>query len=236
MQTMDASLAGLVRAGKITMAAAESRSSQPGGAAPARADASGCRQHRGWPPDGRRDLRLQGRRPRGRPAEGRARAATTKDAVTEELQRAGLTVMSLDEKKSGLQMELALMPKRVKAGRADGHDAPAGDDDLLGHDAPARVLRARGPGREREAARDRQRRPRGHRGRPRASPTRSPSTRRSSARSTSRWSAPARPAACSRSRSTASPTSSRRTTRCAARSRRAMAYPIVVLTLRAAAS
>ena len=29
MQTMDASLAGLVRAGKITMATAESRSSQP---------------------------------------------------------------------------------------------------------------------------------------------------------------------------------------------------------------
>jgi twitching motility protein PilT len=29
MQTMDASLAGLVRAQKITMAAAESRSSQP---------------------------------------------------------------------------------------------------------------------------------------------------------------------------------------------------------------
>ena len=29
MQTMDSSLAGLVRAGKITMATAESRSSQP---------------------------------------------------------------------------------------------------------------------------------------------------------------------------------------------------------------
>jgi twitching motility protein PilT len=29
MQTMDSSLAGLVRAGKITMAMAESRSSQP---------------------------------------------------------------------------------------------------------------------------------------------------------------------------------------------------------------
>ena len=37
MQTMDASLAGLVRAGKITMATAESRSSPAGRAAPPRA-------------------------------------------------------------------------------------------------------------------------------------------------------------------------------------------------------
>ena len=66
----------------------------------------------------------------------------------------------------------------------------------------------------------RRRGPRGHRGRPATSPTRSSATPRSSTRSTSPWSAPARPAACSRSRSSASPTSSRRTTRCAARSSR----------------
>ena len=64
------------------------------------------------------------------------------------------------------------------------------------------------------------------------SPRRSPSTRRSSRRSTSRWSAPARPAACSRRRWTGSPTSSRRTTQLRRQVKGAMAYPIVVLALR----
>src|ERR671920_1509227 len=38
-----------------------------------------------------------------------------KQSVTQELKNRGLKVMSLEEKKSGLQMELRLGPKRVKA-------------------------------------------------------------------------------------------------------------------------
>ena len=70
MQTMDASLAGLVRAGKITMATAEIALLAAGRDAPARA---GHRPvDRWWPRNGRRSLDLQGRR-RGRcPVEGRA--------------------------------------------------------------------------------------------------------------------------------------------------------------------
>ena len=98
---------------------------------------------------------LQGRR-RRRPARRRARSpAPAKDAVTEELASRGLQVMDLDEKKTGLKMELRSLPKRVKAAGADGHDPPAGDHDLLRHDAPARVLRARGAGREQASSRRR---------------------------------------------------------------------------------
>ena len=63
-------------------------------------------------------------------------------------------------------MEISFGRKKVKAAGADGHDPPAGDHDLLGHDAPADVLRPRGAGREQEAQGDARRRPRGHRVRP----------------------------------------------------------------------
>ena len=59
-------------------------------------------------------LHLQGRRRRRVcPSKGEIKGAT-KDAVTEELKARGLKVMELDEKKSGLQMEITLV-KRVKA-------------------------------------------------------------------------------------------------------------------------
>jgi type IV pilus assembly protein PilC len=50
----------------------------------------------------------------GVPSKGEVKGAD-KNAVTEELRARGLQVMELVEKKSGLQMELSLMPKRVKA-------------------------------------------------------------------------------------------------------------------------
>ena len=42
-------------------------------------------------------------------------AGVDKQAVTSELKGRGLKVMALEEKKTGLQMELRLGPKRVKA-------------------------------------------------------------------------------------------------------------------------
>ena len=166
---MDASLAGLVRAGTITMAAAETRSSPAGRAAPpGRARPTTLADAR-WPPDGRRDLHLQGRR-RRRHARRRARSpAPSEDAVTEELQGPRPQGHGPRREEVRLKMEHLARAEARQGRRADGHDAPAGDDDLLGHDAPARVLRARGPDREQEAQGDARRGPRGHRGRPRFS-------------------------------------------------------------------
>ena len=87
----------------------------------------------------------------------------SRQAVTEELKGRGLRVMALEEKKSGLKMEHLARPQARQGAGADRDDAPARDDDLVGHDAPAHVLRARGPDREPEAARHDRRRPRGHR-------------------------------------------------------------------------
>ncbi len=50
----------------------------------------------------------------GLPSEGTVQGAS-QSAVMEELKNRGLQVMRLDEKKSGMKMELRLMPKRVKA-------------------------------------------------------------------------------------------------------------------------
>ena len=51
----------------------------------------------------------------GLPQEGII-TGVSKNAVMEELKNRGLQVMRLDEKKSGMKMELSIMPKRVKAG------------------------------------------------------------------------------------------------------------------------
>jgi type IV pilus assembly protein PilC len=50
----------------------------------------------------------------GLPQEGEL-TGISKNAVMEELRNRGLQVMRLDEKKSGMNMQLSLMPKRVKA-------------------------------------------------------------------------------------------------------------------------
>ena len=216
MQTMDASLAGLVRAGKITMATAETRSSQPvemrrlvQGIGPASDD--------GGRVMGAAVFTYKAVDGMGVPSKGELKGAS-KDAVTEQLQAQGLKIMELREKKGALKRRHHAVQAR-QGHRADGHDAPAGDHDHLGHDAPARVLRARGPDREPAAHATRSARSARTSSPASRSPRRSPSTRRSSTRSTSRWCAPVRPAACSRPRWTGSPTSSRRTTSCAARSR-----------------
>jgi type IV pilus assembly protein PilC len=51
--------------------------------------------------------------PAGMPEKG-VLSGDSKDSIIEELKARGLRVMSLDEKKSGMNMDLKLMPKRVK--------------------------------------------------------------------------------------------------------------------------
>ena len=115
MQTMDASLAGLVRDGKITMARRRVALVAARRAAPARPGRRpGGRGADAWRPDGRGDLHLQGRRPRRRcPPRARSPAPPSRRS-TDELKARGLVVMDLTEKKTGLQMEITLV-KRVKA-------------------------------------------------------------------------------------------------------------------------
>jgi type IV pilus assembly protein PilC len=112
MQTMDASLASLVHAGKITVNVAESRSSSP---AELRklvqsAAARSSRRCRRWP---RRHTASRRSTSPGFPRRA-CSPGESAEAVTEELKQRGLTVTAVAEKKSGLSMELAL-PQRVKA-------------------------------------------------------------------------------------------------------------------------
>ena len=113
MQTMDASLAGLVNAGHITMAMAETRSGQPAELRRLIQNAENLPPAR-RPPDGRRTaVRVQGRRRRGAAQDGII-SGVSESAVMLELKNKGLQVMRLDEKKSGIKMEISLLPKRVK--------------------------------------------------------------------------------------------------------------------------
>ena len=110
MQTMDASLAGLVRAGRITMAAAETRSSQP--AELRKLVEAGLARRtlaERWPPDGRATFTYKAVDVAGIPSSGEIDGATP-EAVTRGAARPGLTVMDLSEKKSGLKMEHPLGP------------------------------------------------------------------------------------------------------------------------------
>ena len=50
----------------------------------------------------------------GLPQEGMI-TGISQSAVMEELKQKGLQVMRLDEKKSGMKMEISIMPKRIKA-------------------------------------------------------------------------------------------------------------------------
>ena len=154
----------------------------------------------------------------GMPAGRRRSTASASQAVTEELKGRGLRVMALEEKKSGLQMDISLGPKRVKAHeltvmtRQLATMISSGmtllrtfyvlEDQIENPKLRETIAAVR---EDIEAGLELLRRAR-------------EAPEGLHARSTSRWCAPARPAACSRSRSTGSPTSSRRTTRCAARS------------------
>ena len=138
--------------------------------------------------------------------------------------------MALDGEEVGLQMELSLGPKRVKPAELTVMSRQLATMISLGHDAPARVLRARGAGRERRCCARRSARS-ARTSRPAStSPTRSSATRRSSTRSTSPWSAPARPAACSRSRSSAISDQLEKDDSLRRQVKSAMAYPTVVFT------
>ena len=166
MQTMDASLAGLVKAGHITMAMAETRSEPARRAAPPGrerrqpAAAGGCLMA-----SAALQFAYKGVDGAGLPQEGMI-TGVSEAAVMQELKAKGLQIMRLDEKKLRRQDGDQAPAEARQGGRAHDHDPPAGHHGLLGHDAPARVLRPRGPGREPQAQGHAVRRPRGHRGRP----------------------------------------------------------------------
>ena len=141
----------------ITMAVAESRSSEPAELRKLVADSPARRRHLGSaPPDGRlmaaATFTYKAVDVSGIPSKGEI-AGASKQAVTDELKARGLDGHGPGGEEDRPQRELTLIQAR-QGGRADGHDPPAGDDDLLGHDAPARVLRARGADREQEAQGD----------------------------------------------------------------------------------
>ena len=175
MQTMDAALAG----------AHPRRQDHPAPRRVALLDARGAA-----PPAG---LRRRGRRPdrmatyvfkamdlTGAKATGEVEA-DTKQVVADQLKARGLIVLDIKAKHGSKEISLDFL----QAGQADRPDDPhasARDDDQLGHDDPARALRARGADREQAAGR-------------RSSPT--------SARTS-------RPASRSAARSSATPRSSRR--------------------------
>ena len=92
MQTMDAALADLVRAGKITRELAESRSTTPEElrrliGAPCGLALGRSHGH----------LRLQGARPRRRRRPAARSRPTTKQAVADQLRGAGLIVLDIEE-------------------------------------------------------------------------------------------------------------------------------------------
>ena len=104
MQTMDASLASLVRAGKITHGDRRVALEPARRAAQARRSSGGAVRRSATVRlgHGRRDLHLQGRRPHRRPPEGRDRRARPRPRSPRSSRQRGLTVIDLAEKKSGL--------------------------------------------------------------------------------------------------------------------------------------
>ena len=147
MQSMDAALAQLVRAGKITRELAEQRSSTPeelrrlmgvGGGGVKAAWTMATFTFKAV------DLA-------GVPARGELEAES-KQAVTDQLRERGLIVLDINEQKTTLtNLDLFERFQRIKPRGADGHDAPARDDGRVGHVDPAVLPRARGADREREA-------------------------------------------------------------------------------------
>ncbi len=160
MQTMDTSLATLVRQGKITQKLAESRSGTPEelrrllGANIAGRGLGARHEH----------LRLQGDRPHRRqgPRRGRGR-----------LQAGGLRPAQAarsdrprHRRQALLARDRARLPEARQGHRTGGLLAPALDDDHLGDEHPARAVRARGADREQVPQGNDRRGPQGRRGRP----------------------------------------------------------------------
>ncbi|MEJ7716475.1 MAG: ATPase, T2SS/T4P/T4SS family [Thermoleophilaceae bacterium] len=211
------------RAGRRSSASARSPASSPRRARrrprasllgrPAWAPCSACGRRSAWPPSRSRPLDLA-----GRPDRAARWTPTTSRRWSPSSARKGLIVLDIEEQEPTSAGDLLARFKKVKAQRPDRDDAPALDDDLLGHVAAARALRARGADRERQAQGGARRRSASDvEAGISLSDALASATRTSSTSSTWRWSPPARPAASSRTRSTAWPTSSRRTTPCAAR-------------------
>ena len=159
MQTMDAALAG----------AHPRRQDHPAPGRVALLDA------RGAAPPAR--LRLACRRPdrmatyvfkamdlTGAKATGEVEA-DTKQVVADQLKARGLIVLDIKAKHGSKEISLDFL-QADQADRPDDPHPSARDDDQLGHDDPARALRARGADREQAAGRDHRRRPQGRRGRP----------------------------------------------------------------------
>ena len=80
--------------------------------------------------------------------------ADDKQAVAAQLRSKGLIVLDIEEKKSAADVGdmLGALQEGEGAG-ADGRHAPALDDGVVRHVAPARAVRARGAGLVRQAAR-----------------------------------------------------------------------------------
>ena len=191
MQTMDAALATLVRAGQITQELAESRSSPP----------EELRRLLGGVALGRMSTFVfKAMDVAGAPMRGQV-DADSKQAVSDQLKARGLIVLDIAEKHRSREINLTVF-ERIKLSdltiisRQLATMVSSGMTIL-------RALFVLEEQTENEKLQGRSSSPSARTSRP-ASPsaTRSPGTRRSSARCTSRWSAPARSAACSRTRST----------------------------------
>ena len=160
MQTMDTSLATLVRAGQDHPEARRSALVHPRGAqAPARAPGPWRRPRSGGTDE---HLRLQGhgsRRGQGaRRGRGRLQAGGLRPAALARADRPRHRRQAL------LARDRAQLPEARQSLRAGGVLAPARDDDLLGHEHPARPVRAGGADREQVPEGDDRRGAQGRRG------------------------------------------------------------------------
>ncbi len=93
--------------------------------------------------------------------------AESKQVVSDQLKQRGLIVLDIADKHSSKEIKLAFLD-RIKAAGPDDHDPAARHDGELGHDDPARALRARGADRVQAARRGHRQGPQGRRGRPAA--------------------------------------------------------------------
>ena len=76
--------------------------------------------------------------------------ADSKQAVSDQLKSRGLIVLDIADKHASREINLTFFEVGQGPGTG-GLLAPARDDDLLGHEHPARAVRARGADREQNA-------------------------------------------------------------------------------------
>ena len=163
MQTMDSSLAGLVRAGKITMATAETPLLAARRDAPPRAAASGP-QLDGGCLMGAAVWTYKAVDGAGVPSKGSSRA-TPRTPSPQQLRAQGLKVMELTEKKSALKADLSF--GRVKAAELTVMTRQLATMISSGMTLLRAFYVLEDQIENKKLRRDRRRRPRGHRVRPR---------------------------------------------------------------------